>query len=75
MDALFLVAYLVLPLFTLWWTRSVAWTVIALTAFAKEEDRLEALEAGCTEHLVKPVKARDLLSCVVQNMNGKGQAL
>ena len=32
MDALFLVAYLVLPLFTLWWTRSVAWTVIALTA-------------------------------------------
>ncbi|MBI1352129.1 MAG: hypothetical protein GC156_13565 [Actinomycetales bacterium] len=31
-DALFLVAYLALPLFTLWWSRSVAWTVIAVVS-------------------------------------------
>lgn len=30
MDALFLTAYLLLPLWTLWWSRSVTWTTLAV---------------------------------------------
>lgn len=32
MDLAFLVAYLVLPVLTWWWSRSIAWTVIMVTA-------------------------------------------
>jgi PAS domain S-box-containing protein len=38
---------------------------IALTAFAKEEDRQEALEAGFQQHLSKPVNPDDLIEVVV----------
>lgn len=34
---------------------------IALTAFARPEDRIRSLEAGFTAHLSKPVDARELL--------------
>ena len=34
--------------------------VIALTAYASEQDREKALAAGCDEHQVKPFRAIDL---------------
>lgn len=37
---------------------------IALTAFAREEDRKQALEAGFQQHLVKPVNPIELVSAV-----------
>ena len=40
--------------------------VIALTAFAREEDRKQALDAGFNEHLAKPVQAAMLLDKVAR---------
>jgi PAS domain S-box-containing protein len=37
---------------------------IALTAFARNEDRQRALTAGYQAHLAKPVRAPQLLSCI-----------
>ena len=34
--------------------------IIALTAFAFADDRVKAMQAGCTEHLSKPVKIEEL---------------
>ncbi len=34
--------------------------IIALTAFAFADDREKSMEAGCTEHLSKPVKIEEL---------------
>ena len=34
--------------------------IIALTAFAFADDREKSVEAGCTEHLAKPVKIEEL---------------
>jgi CheY-like chemotaxis protein len=34
--------------------------IIALTAFAFADDRIKSMEAGCTEHLSKPVKIEEL---------------
>ena len=34
--------------------------IIALTAFAFADDRLRSQEAGCNEHLAKPVKIEEL---------------
>ena len=47
--------------------------VIAITAFAKDEDRTKAMDAGCVDHLAKPVKAEDLLNSVIQHVDGKGK--
>ena len=38
--------------------------VILLSARAGEESRIEGLEAGADEYLVKPFSARELLACV-----------
>ena len=38
--------------------------VIALTAYAYEEDVRKSLDAGCTHHLAKPIKKQALLSCI-----------
>lgn len=38
--------------------------VIAMTANAYEEDRLQSFEAGMNAHLTKPVSARDMLSTI-----------
>jgi CheY-like chemotaxis protein len=43
----------------------------ALTAFARAEDRAQALEAGFQTHLTKPIEARDLVSAVAQ-LAGRG---
>ena len=40
--------------------------VIALTAFARAEDRKQALDAGFNEHLAKPVQAATLLDKVAR---------
>ncbi|MDX8406604.1 MAG: response regulator [Mariprofundus sp.] len=34
--------------------------IIALTAYASENDRAKALQAGCNEHQVKPFRVNDL---------------
>jgi CheY-like chemotaxis protein len=38
--------------------------VIALTAFAREEDRLKTLDAGFDLHLSKPLKPHVLLEAI-----------
>ena len=43
-------------------TRSIP--VILLSARAGEEARIEGLDAGADEYLVKPFSARELLACV-----------
>lgn len=43
----------------------------ALTAFARAEDRTQALEAGFQTHLTKPLEARDLVAAVA-NLAGRG---
>lgn len=40
--------------------------IIALTAQALREEKQASLEAGCNEHLPKPVSRRNLLSCLVR---------
>ena len=47
--------------------------VIALTAFAMEEDKAKTLEAGCDHHLTKPFKIQDLLQIIEKFLNPKGK--
>jgi CheY-like chemotaxis protein len=37
---------------------------VAVTAFARAEDRLRALSAGYQAHLAKPIEPRDLVMAV-----------
>jgi len=37
---------------------------VALTAFARSEDRLRALEAGFSAHISKPVEPSELIAVV-----------
>jgi CheY-like chemotaxis protein len=39
---------------------------VALTAFAREEDRQEALQAGFQLHLAKPIEPRSLVAAVAK---------
>lgn len=43
--------------------------VIALTAFALEEERQKSLAAGCSDHLPKPIKKKELLEAIDRNLN------
>jgi PAS domain S-box-containing protein len=47
---------------------------IALTAYARAEDRLKAIEAGYQLHLEKPVEASTLIS-MVETLSKRGQSL
>ena len=40
--------------------------VVALTAYAMEKDRREALEAGCTDFIVKPIDTRSFVNTISQ---------
>ncbi len=42
--------------------------VILLSARAGEEARIEGLEAGADEYLVKPFSARELLACIASQL-------
>jgi len=39
---------------------------LALTAFARDEDRARALSAGYDEHLAKPLEPEDLLATIAR---------
>lgn len=41
--------------------------ILALTAHALEEERRKSAEAGCDEHLTKPVKKKDILGAIEQH--------
>ncbi len=42
--------------------------VIAVTASARDVDRARALEAGCAAFISKPIRLRELLKCVEDNI-------
>lgn len=44
---------------------------IAMTAYAREEDRKQAFEAGFQKHLAKPVKPEDLIAVVCEFAKAK----
>jgi signal transduction histidine kinase len=46
---------------------------IALTAYAREEDRAKSLAAGFQAHLAKPVEPADLVGAVAELSNGAAQ--
>ena len=46
--------------------------VIAITAYAREEDRRTALEAGMDAYLVKPVVVPQLYGLVARLVAGRG---
>ena len=43
---------------------------VALTAYAREEDRARALSAGFQMHLAKPVEPAELVAAVARLANG-----
>jgi PAS domain S-box-containing protein len=45
--------------------------ILALTAHAVGEGVGRSLEAGCTEHLTKPIKKATLLEAIARNLGGK----
>jgi CheY-like chemotaxis protein len=45
---------------------------IALTAYAREEDRQRALDAGFADHVAKPVEPHDLVAAIARAVNGAG---
>jgi DNA-binding response OmpR family regulator len=48
-------------------------TIIAVSGFAGEEDRKQALEAGCDHYLVKPINLDDLKVLLDSVHNGKAR--
>jgi CheY-like chemotaxis protein len=48
---------------------------LALTAFARSEDRLRALEAGFSAHISKPVEPNELLAAVAGVVGPAGPML
>ena len=46
--------------------------IIAQTAFALSGDRENAIEAGCTDYISKPVKREDLLN-MISNYSGNSK--
>lgn len=47
---------------------------VAVTAFARTEDREHALAAGFNEHLAKPVDPQRLITILLQLIQGHRQA-
>jgi CheY-like chemotaxis protein len=46
--------------------------IIALTAYARREEREKSLQAGCTAHITKPVRKQTLLRCIRDYTAGSG---
>jgi CheY-like chemotaxis protein len=46
--------------------------IIALTAHAMKEDLQKSIEAGCTDHLTKPIKRATLMEAVQKYVQSKG---
>jgi two-component system cell cycle response regulator len=44
--------------------------VVALTAYAMEKDRRMAMEAGCVDHMTKPINTKAFLSSVSRYVSG-----
>ena len=42
--------------------------VIALTAHAMKKDHLRSLDAGCSDHLTKPLRKQELLDAISRNI-------
>lgn len=40
--------------------------IIAITAYAMQEDEKKALDAGCSAYLTKPIKARELPTLIAE---------
>jgi len=47
--------------------------IVALTAHAAGEAVVRSLQAGCTEHLTKPIKKATLLGAIARHLGGKIQ--
>jgi PAS domain S-box-containing protein len=45
--------------------------IVALTAHAAAEAVIRSLQAGCTEHLTKPIKKVNLLEAIARHLGGK----
>ncbi len=45
--------------------------IVALTAHAMREERQKCLEAGCNEHLPKPIEAETLVQAIVRLTSGR----
>ncbi len=45
--------------------------VVAVTASAFEEDRMNSSEAGCTDFLAKPIRKNDIFRCVASIIEGQ----
>ena len=45
--------------------------ILALTAHASGDGAVNSLEAGCSEHLTKPIKKATLLSAISRHLDGK----
>ncbi|MEO8166143.1 MAG: hypothetical protein ABI619_12180 [Betaproteobacteria bacterium] len=46
--------------------RGIRTPAVALTAFARSDDRVRSIQAGYQAHLPKPFEARELLSLIAQ---------
>jgi hypothetical protein len=54
-------------------TRRYPVPILALTAHATREEMGKSLEAGCSEHLTKPIKQATLLDAISRHLNGKNR--
>lgn len=43
--------------------------IIAITAYARDDDRMMALEAGCSDYIAKPIKREQLLYLISRYLN------